>query len=175
MAVKSFVTINQLIGNVQVLSEKRLVPLVKKVIYGEQDFYGRKLVRRVLRDTGLKLSKIKSHNAEDRRIRWTNKDNINMWMENWEHDLVELGFAWQDHDTTGKVRIPEEMLYFFINLDETNLSLCGATANQGGRSEALIYGQRWRRRRRNSPSHSQTLWRGSWCWRMRVHMVVVFM
>jgi len=42
MAVKSFVTINQLNGNVQVLSEKRLAPLVKKVIYGEQDFDGRK-------------------------------------------------------------------------------------------------------------------------------------
>jgi len=42
---------------------------VKKVIYGEQDFDGRKLVRRVLRDTGLELSKIKSQNAEDRRIR----------------------------------------------------------------------------------------------------------
>ena len=66
---------------------------MKKVIYGEQDFDGRKLVRPVLRNTGLELSKIKSHNAEDRRFRWTNKDNINMWMENWEHDLVELGFA----------------------------------------------------------------------------------
>jgi len=42
MAVKSFVTINQLNGNVRVLSEKRLAPLVKKVIYGEQDFDGRK-------------------------------------------------------------------------------------------------------------------------------------
>ena len=144
MAVKSFVTINQLNSNVRVLSEKRLVLLVKKVIYGKQDFDGQKLVRRVLRDTGLELSKIKSHNAEDRRIRWTNKDNINMWMENWEHDLVELGFAWRDHDTTGgKIHIPEEMLYLIINLDETNLSLCGATTNRGGRTEALIYDPRF--------------------------------
>ncbi len=96
------------------------MPLVKKVIYGEQDFDGRELVRRVMRNTGIELSKIKSHNAEDRRIRWTNKDNLNMWLENWEHDLVELGFALRDHDTTGKVHIPKEMLYLIVNLDETN-------------------------------------------------------
>ena len=66
-----------------------------------------------------------------------------MWMENWEHDLVELGFAWRDHDTTGKIRIPGEMLYLIITLDETNLSLFGSTTNRGGRPEALIYDPRF--------------------------------
>ncbi len=83
----------------------------------------------MLRNTGLELSKIKSDNAEERRIRWTNKDNLNMWLENWEHNLVKLGFAWRDDTTGGKVHIPEEMLYLVINLDETNLLLCGATSN----------------------------------------------
>ena len=142
MAFKSFVTINQLNSNVRVLAPKRLAPLVKKVIYGEGDFDSRKLLRRVLCDTGIDLSKMKSHNAEDRRIRWTTKDNLDMWFENWEHDLVELGFAWQD-DTTGKIHIPEEMLWSILNLDETNLSLCGATSNRGGRPEALIYDPRF--------------------------------
>jgi len=142
MAFKSFVTINQLNGNVRVLSQKRLWPLVKKVIYGEADFDGRELVRRVLRDTGIELSVIKSYNAEDRRIRWTNEDNINMWFENWENDLVELGFAWRD-ETTRKVHIPDEMLRLIVNFDETCLSLCGATTNRGGRPEALIYDPRF--------------------------------
>ena len=76
MAFKSFVRINQLNGNVRVLSQKRLAPLLKKVIYGDQDFDGRELMRRVLRDTGIDLSVTKSRNAEDRRIAWTNEDNL---------------------------------------------------------------------------------------------------
>ena len=142
MAFKSFVRINQLNGNVRVLSQKRLAPLLKKVIYGDQDFDGRELMRRVLRDTGIDLSVTKSRNAEDRRIAWTNEDNLNMWWNNWEHDLVELGFAWRD-ETTGKVHIPDEMLSLITNLDETNLSLCGATQTRGGRPEALIYDPRF--------------------------------
>jgi hypothetical protein len=141
MAFKSFVTINQLNANVRVLSQKRLAPLVKKVIYGDQDFNGRELLRRVLRDTNVDLSVTKSRNAEDRRIAWTNEDNLNMWLNNWEHDLVELGFAWRDD--TGKVHIPEEMLALITNLDETNLSLCGATQTRGGRPEGHIYDPRF--------------------------------
>ena len=41
--------------------------------------------------------------CEDRRIRWTTWSNINAWFDNWERDLVELGFAFYDED--GKVVI----------------------------------------------------------------------
>ena len=143
MAFKSFVTINQLNGNVRVLSQKRLAPLLKKVIYGDQqDSDARKLFRRMLCDTGVDLSVTKSRNAEDRRIAWTNEDNLNMWWNNWEHDLVNLGFAWRD-EMTGKDHIPEEMLALIINLNETNLSLCGTTQTRGGRPEGLIYDPRF--------------------------------
>ena len=123
MAFESFICINQLNGNVRVLSQKRLAQLVKKVIYGKQnDANGRKLVRCVLHDTATDLRRLKSHNAEDRRIHWTNHKNITMWFDNWENNLVELGFAFRD-ETTGKVHIPEEMLRLIGNFDETSLLL----------------------------------------------------
>ena len=138
MAFESFIFINQLNGNVRV-SQKRLAPLVKKVIYGEQhDADGRTLARLVPHDTPTDLRRIKSHNAEDRQNRWTNHKNITMWFDNWEHDLVELGFAFWD-ETTGKAHIPTEMLRLIGNFDETNLLLCGATTNCGGQLEVLIY------------------------------------
>jgi hypothetical protein len=85
---------------------------------------------------------MESHNAEDRRICRTNHKNITTWFDNWEHDLVKLGFADWD-ETTGKVHIPEEMLRLIGNFDKTSLSLCGATTNCGGRPEALIYDPRF--------------------------------
>ena len=143
MAFESFICINQLNGTVRVLSQKRLAPLVKKVIYGKQhNANGRKLVRYVLHDTATDLRRMKSHNAEDRRIRWMNHKNITMWFNKWEHDLVKLGFAFWD-ETTGKVHIPEEMRRMIGNFDETSLPLCGATTNRGGKSEALIYDPRF--------------------------------
>ena len=125
------------------LSQKRLAPLVKKVIYGKQhDAGGRALARSVLHNTATDLRRIKSCNAEDSHICWTNHKNITMWFDNWEHDLVELRFAFRD-ETTGKVHIPEQMLRLIGNFDKTNLSLCGATTNPGGQLEALIYDPRF--------------------------------
>ena len=63
------------------------------------------MLNRVLRDTACNLNKRKLHNAEDRRIRWTNHRNISMWFDNFENDLVELGFALCD-PTTGKTLFP---------------------------------------------------------------------
>ena len=63
----------------------------------------------------------KGETAEDRRILWTTYDNLKTWFDNWEHDLVELGFATKD--ASGHVVIPEEQLSRIINMDETCLSL----------------------------------------------------
>ena len=118
-AFESFVIINQLNGNMRVCSAKKYGPLIFKVVYGDHEGASRtKLLNRVLRDTACNLNKCKSHNAEDRRIRWTNHRNISMWFDNWENDLVELGFASRD-PTTGKILIPEDQLGNIGNFDET--------------------------------------------------------
>jgi hypothetical protein len=125
-AFESFVTINQLNGNMRVCSAKKYGPLIFKVVYGDHEgANASKLLKRVQRDTACNLNKRKSHNAEDRRIRWTNHRNISMWFDNWEHDLVELGFAARD-PTTGKIHIPEDQLGNIGNFDETCLSLNAA-------------------------------------------------
>jgi DNA-binding IclR family transcriptional regulator len=40
-----------------------------------------------------------------------------MWFDNWEHDLVELGFAVHD-PTTGKIHIQEDQLGLIGNFDK---------------------------------------------------------
>ncbi len=92
----------------------------------------------MLRDTACNLNKCKSHNAEDMHIIWTNHRNITIWFDNWEHDLVELGFAVCDA-TIGKIHIPEEI----GNFDKTCLNLEGSSTNRAGRPEAFIYDQRF--------------------------------
>jgi len=67
---------------------------------------------------------------------------IFMWFDNWEHDLVELGFAVCD-TTTGKIHIPEDQLELIGNFDETCLNLEGSSTNHGGRPEAFIYDPRF--------------------------------
>jgi phage terminase large subunit-like protein len=47
--------------------------------------------------------------AEDRRVRWTNYKNILMWFDNWEHDLVELGFARVDAISKKVTILPEQL------------------------------------------------------------------
>jgi hypothetical protein len=142
-AFESFVTINQLNGNMRVCSAKKYGSLIFKVVYGDHKGASRtKLLNHMLRDTACNLNKRKSHNNEDRRIRWTNHRNISMWFDNWENDLVELGFASRD-PTTGKILIPEDQLGNIGNFDETCLNLDGSTTNRGGRLKALIYDPRF--------------------------------
>ena len=144
-AFESFVTIYQLNGDMQMCSAKKYGPLIIifKVIYGDHEGANTsKLLNHVLRDTACNLNKRKLHYAEDRRIRWTNHRNISTWFDNWEHDLVELGFANRD-PTTWKIHIPEDRLGLISNFDEMCLNLNGSSTNRGGRPEALIYDPRF--------------------------------
>jgi hypothetical protein len=142
-AFESFVTINQLNRNMRMCSAKKYGPLIFKVVYGDHEgTNASELLKRVQRDTVCNLNKCKLHNAEDRRIRWTNHRNISMWFDNWEHDLVELGFAARD-PTTGKIHIPEDQLGNIGNFDEMCLSLDDSSTNHGGCPEALIYNPRF--------------------------------
>jgi hypothetical protein len=59
----------------------------------------------MLNDNAINLNALKTKNAEDRWVRWTNHKNISMWFDNWEHNPVELGIAHVDV-ITKKVTIP---------------------------------------------------------------------
>jgi hypothetical protein len=126
-------------------SAKKYGPLVFKVVYGDcegchSDWS--ELLKRVQWDTAVNLNKCKLSNAKDRRIRWTNHRNISMWFDNWEHDLVELGFAVREL-TTRKIHILEDQLGLISNFDKTCLSLDSSSTNRGGHPEAFIYDPRF--------------------------------
>jgi len=92
--------------------------------------YRQKMLQRVLSATARNLDASTMHIAEDRRVRWTTHANISSWFDNWEFDLVDLGFAVRAAD--GKVTILDEQLRFIINFDETCLSLDGTEGRRGG-------------------------------------------
>ena len=54
-----------------------------------------KILARVLQETTFDLLADKVFTAKQRRIMWTTYNNLRMWFANWEHDLVELGFAYR--------------------------------------------------------------------------------
>jgi hypothetical protein len=143
LAFQNYIRINQINGTVQECGPKKVGPRIYKVIYGNNgEASWRQLLKRVLVDTAVDLKKARSKNAEDRRIRWMNHKNITMWFENWEHDLMELGFATR-HPDTGKIDILDKQLALILNFDEMCLNLDGASTTSGGRPEASIYNPRF--------------------------------
>ena len=65
------------------------------------------------------MSCVKVNNAEERRVRWTTYFNIKSLFDNWEKDLVKLGFSFT-HDNDNTI-IPDEKLERILNIDETCL------------------------------------------------------
>ncbi len=105
VAFESYVRINQINSRDGELTMTKLAAKVNEAM-GRN--YRRKLLNRVLLSTAKDLDASKMEYCEDRRIGWTTFKNISTWFENWEMDLVELGFAFRDDDV--KVSIPEEQL-----------------------------------------------------------------
>ncbi len=99
--------------------------------------YRQKMLQRILLATVKGLDALTMHIAEDRRVRWTTFTNISSWFDNWELDLVELGFATRGAD--GKVATSAEQLYFIINFDEMCLSVDGSEGRRGGRPEVTLH------------------------------------
>jgi hypothetical protein len=51
------------------------------------------LIDRIVRDTAMDIHAAKLNCAEDRRIRWTTYQNLDLWFNSWEVFVVEYGFA----------------------------------------------------------------------------------
>ena len=63
-------------------------------------------------------------------------ENIDAWFNNFEEDIVQLGFG--TCDKTGVVYIPPEQPQWILNLDETCLSLDGSSTNRGVCPDCVI-------------------------------------
>ncbi len=79
--------------------------------------------------TVTELSSGKVKNAEERRVRWTTYYNIKSWFDNWENDLVKLGFA--SRNDNDNIVIPDEQLKRILDIDETCLVMDGSKCNLG--------------------------------------------
>jgi hypothetical protein len=94
------------------------------------------LLTRLLRDSGVDFSTGRGNNAEQRRIMWTTYYNLKSWFNNWERDLLELGFA---EKVDGKTLIPPDQLARILNVDETCLVMDGSSSQRGGRPEVIFF------------------------------------
>jgi hypothetical protein len=61
--------------------------------------------------------------AEDRLIRWTTFQNLDLWFDSWETFVVKYGFATINPDKS--LYFPDEMKARIINMDDRST---GATA-----------------------------------------------
>jgi hypothetical protein len=138
VAFESYVRINQLNRRDDKLT---FVKLAAKINECMNHNYKNKLLNRVLSSTAKNLDASKMEYCEDRRVRWTTYSNINSWFDNWERDLVELGFAFYGKD--GKVVIPDEQLPNIINFDETCLTADGSEGRRGGRPSMVLHDPRF--------------------------------
>ena len=129
-AFESFIKIKQLNGQGGDLSNNKLSQLLKKCTRPVIECDSRWLLVHLLKKTAAELRCGKVNNAEERRVRWTTYFNIKSWFDNWEKDLVKLGFAFtNDNDNTV---IPDEQLERILNIDETCLVMDGSKCNRGG-------------------------------------------
>ena len=85
-------------------------------------------------DEHMQVNKVRC--AEERQVKWTTFQNLNLWFDSWEKVLDELGFFEVDA-ATGKKFIPKHKLKDIVNFNETCLSLDGSTITRGGRPEGL--------------------------------------
>ena len=67
---------------------------------------------------------------------WTTYYNLKSWLDNWERDLLELGFA--NKNEKEETIIPEDQLARILNIDETCLAMDGSTSQRGGRPAVIF-------------------------------------
>jgi hypothetical protein len=104
---ETYVKIKQLNGQSGDVTYNKLQKLLKQCTSQKKDINCTWLLRRLLKESGIDLNVGRSNNAEQRRIMWTTYYNLKSWFDNWERDLLELGFATK---VDGKTIIPEDQL-----------------------------------------------------------------
>ena len=156
---KSFVSIQQINSRQGEITYKKLAERINALL-GHN--YRQKMLQHILLANAKNLDSLTMHIAEDQRVRWwTTFANISSWFDNWEFDLVELGFATRDAD--GKIAISAEQLYFILNFDETCLSVDGSEGRWGERPNVTLHDPRlpYTGKRTNKDSLTATLVMGS--------------
>jgi hypothetical protein len=127
-AFESYIQIKELNGLGTEITNNKLIELLKKCTRSVIILDCKNLLNHLLKSTALELTSGRSNNAEERLVHWTIYFNIKSCFDNWEWDLLELGFA--EVDSKGKTVIPTAQLEKIININETCLFWMGASATE---------------------------------------------
>ena len=135
-AFESYSMLNQINQQGHLNTHGGYLEVVQDVIRPLLPKVGPSLVNQLLKRTTTDFKGKISIPMEERRSRWTTYSNINMWFNQWETNLLELGFAYRQN---GSIVIPPRQLKHIINIDKTALSLDGANGHCGGRPRVEFY------------------------------------
>jgi hypothetical protein len=131
----TFIRINQLNCTGGVNHRGKMAPIVAETMNVDVET-AREILKRLARDTAIDLGCAKGSFAEERRVRWTTYQNLELWFDTWERELLKLGLM--QLDVRGYPHIPRDKLRQILNFDETSLSLDGSSINRGGRPGSLL-------------------------------------
>ena len=135
----TFIRINQLNCTGGVNHRGKMAPIVAETMMVDVET-AREILKRLARDTAIDLGCAKGSFAEERRVRWTTYQNLELWFDTWERELLKLGLM--QLDVRGYPHIPRDKLRQILNFDETSLSLDGSSINRGGRPAAYWFDPR---------------------------------
>jgi hypothetical protein len=132
-AFVSLVQINQLNTDESGNTRKDLGARIANVFGGK--WTDRHLIERVLKETAIKLGATKGNRQEHRRILWNTLQNLNLWFDTWEANLLKLGFAYK---AAYGVKIYDNQLHRIVNIDESALNLDNGSEIPGGRPPTVL-------------------------------------
>ena len=135
-AFESYIKIKQINAGSADITRDKLTKLINQCTKPKIGCDCKWLLRRLLKDSAIDLNAGKCDAVEQRRIMWTTYFNLKSWFNNWERDLLELGFAQKQGK---KTIIPPDQLARILNVDETCLVMDGGTSQRGGRPAATFY------------------------------------
>ena len=139
IAYESYIRINQLNSTTSTCGRKSLTRIINTVTNNLYCIHF--LFNKLLAESTVDFSAAVVLPVEEWRLRWTTWSNLNQWFNNWEQDLVALGFATvqEDGDGNESIHVSDDQKARILNLDESALHLDGNHCQQGRWPEVTFY------------------------------------
>ena len=96
--IESNIKIMQLNGHGGALTKKKLTIILKKFTSPSISFDITSLLSRLQKAAVGSILVEKEKNVKDRRVKWTTYYNLKTWLDSWQEELIELGFAKYDDE-----------------------------------------------------------------------------
>ena len=96
------------------------------------------MFERVMKSRSVTLNADVAAAIEERRLLWTNYDNLFTWFIHFKAFLIKFKFCGYDKET-GTINFTLEQLHRIVNIDETEISLDGSKTIAGGRPAVCFF------------------------------------